>query len=60
MRGRLGATLSPRTPSPLFVRRPYPEMFRERTPEEMEELRRAQERERAERYRGVYTTLASG
>jgi hypothetical protein len=34
-----------------------PEMFRERTPEEMEELRRKQERERAERYRGVYTTL---
>src|SRR5215211_300768 len=32
-------------------------MFRERTPEEMEELRREQERERAERYRGVYTTL---
>jgi len=34
------------------------EMFRERTPEEMQELRRTQERERAERYRGVYTTLA--
>jgi hypothetical protein len=34
-----------------------PEMFRERTPEEMEELPRAQERERAERYRGVYTSL---
>ena len=34
-----------------------PEMFRERKPEEMEELRRAHERERAERYRGVYTTL---
>jgi hypothetical protein len=32
-------------------------MFRERTPEEMEELGRGQERERAERYRGVYTTL---
>jgi hypothetical protein len=34
-----------------------PEMFRERTLEEMEELRSARERERAERYRGVYTTL---
>jgi site-specific DNA recombinase len=34
-----------------------PEMFRERTPEEMEEIRRTRERERAERYRGVYTTL---
>src|SRR3712207_4393456 len=34
-----------------------PEMFRERTAEEMEELRRIRERERAERYRGVYTTL---
>jgi len=34
-----------------------PEMFRERTPEEMQEFRRKQERERAERYRGVYTTL---
>jgi hypothetical protein len=33
------------------------EMFRERTPEEMEMLRRKHERERAERYRGVYTTL---
>ncbi len=32
-------------------------MFRERTPEEMEELRLAEERERAERYRGVYTNL---
>ena len=36
---------------------PSPEMFRERTPEEMEEFRRTHERERAERYRGVYTTL---
>lgn len=34
-----------------------PEMFRERTPEEIEELRCAQESERAERYRDVYTTL---
>jgi hypothetical protein len=34
-----------------------PEMFRERTREEMQELRRAHERERAERYRGVYTSL---
>jgi hypothetical protein len=34
-----------------------PEMFRERTPKEMEELRRKQELERSERYRGVYTTL---
>jgi hypothetical protein len=34
-----------------------PKMFRERTPEELEELLRKQERERAERYRGVYTTL---
>lgn len=34
-----------------------PEMFRERTPEEKEELRLAEERERAERYRGVYTSL---
>jgi hypothetical protein len=33
------------------------EMFCERTPEEMEMLRRKHERERAERYRGVYTTL---
>lgn len=32
-------------------------MFRERAPEEMEELRLAEERERAERYRGVYTSL---
>ncbi|HEX2739200.1 MAG TPA: hypothetical protein VHM69_02040 [Rubrobacter sp.] len=41
----------------LPVFRPSPNMFRERTPEEMEELRRVRERERAERYRGVYTTL---
>jgi hypothetical protein len=34
-----------------------PEMFRERTPEEKEELRLAEERERAERYRDVYTSL---
>jgi hypothetical protein len=34
-----------------------PEMFRERKPEEMEQLRSAQDRERAERYRGVYTSL---
>jgi hypothetical protein len=34
-----------------------PEVFRERTPEEKEELRLAEERERAERYRGVYTSL---
>ncbi len=34
-----------------------PEMFRERTPQEMEELQCAGERERAERYRGVYTSL---
>jgi hypothetical protein len=34
-----------------------PEMFRERTPEEMEEFRCAEERERAERYQGVYTSL---
>ena len=34
-----------------------PEMFRKRTQEEMEELQRAEERERAERYRGVYTSL---
>ena len=32
-------------------------MFRELTPGKMEELRREQERERAERYRGVYTIL---
>ena len=32
-------------------------MFRERTPEEKEELTREQERERAERYGGVYTSL---
>jgi hypothetical protein len=32
-------------------------MFRERTPEEKEELRLAEERERAERYRDVYTSL---
>ncbi len=35
-----------------------PGMFRERTPEEMEELHLAEERERAERYRGVYTSLS--
>ena len=34
-----------------------PELFRERTPEEKEELIQEQERERAERYRGVYTNL---
>ena len=33
-----------------------PGMFRERTPEEMEELIR--EQERAERYRSVYTNLS--
>jgi hypothetical protein len=32
-------------------------LLRERTPEEMGELRRTQERERAERYLGVYTFL---
>jgi hypothetical protein len=32
-------------------------MFRERTPEEKEGLRLTEERERAERYRGVYTSL---
>ena len=32
-------------------------MFRERTPGEIEEIQRTQERERAERYRDVYTTL---
>lgn len=42
----------------LPVFRLSPDMFRERTPEEMEELRRVRERERAERYRGVYTTLS--
>jgi hypothetical protein len=41
----------------LPVFRLSPEMFRERTPEEMDELRRVRERERAERYRSVYTTL---
>jgi site-specific DNA recombinase len=34
-----------------------PEMFRKRTAGEMEEIRCRQERERAERYRDVYTTL---
>jgi hypothetical protein len=34
-----------------------PEIFRKRTSGEMGELRHAQERERAERYRGVYTNL---
>src|SRR5215207_7296083 len=33
-------------------------MFRERIPEELEELIREQERERAERYRAVYTNLS--
>jgi hypothetical protein len=32
-------------------------MFRKRTPGEMEELRHAQERGRAQRYRRVYTNL---
>ncbi len=32
-------------------------MFRERTPEEKEELRLAEERGRAERYLAVYTSL---
>jgi hypothetical protein len=32
-------------------------MFRERTPEGREELRVAEERQRAERYRGVCTSL---
>ena len=34
-----------------------PEMFRERTPEEMEELREKQERERGQRYRAMYELL---
>jgi len=34
-----------------------PEMFRERILQEKEGLRLAEERERAERYRGVYTSL---
>ncbi len=34
-------------------------MFRERTLQEKEGLRLAEERERAERYRGVYTSLGS-
>jgi hypothetical protein len=31
-----------------------PEIFRERTPEEIEELRKGQERERGQRYRAMY------
>jgi hypothetical protein len=34
-----------------------PKMFRERTPEEVEGLRLGRERERAERYRAMYTNL---
>ena len=34
-----------------------PEIFRERTPEEMEELREKQERERGQRYRAMYELL---
>ena len=34
-----------------------PEMFRERTRGEMEQIRRRQEHERAERHRAMYTTL---
>lgn len=34
-----------------------PEIFRVRPTEEMEELRRAQDRDRAERYKNVYTSL---
>jgi hypothetical protein len=34
-----------------------PEIFRVRTTEEMEELRHAQDRDRAERYKSVYTSL---
>ena len=34
-----------------------PEMFRKRTQEEIGKLRPAEQRERAERYRGVYTSL---
>jgi hypothetical protein len=34
-----------------------PGMFRERTPEEVEGLRLGRERERAERYRAMYTNL---
>jgi hypothetical protein len=37
-----------------------PEMFRERTPEEKEKLRHAEEHGSAERYRGVYTSLGPG
>ncbi len=34
-----------------------PEMFRERTPEELEELRNEQERRRGQRYRAMYELL---
>jgi len=41
----------------LFIGHVTPDMYRERTPEEIEELRRAEERKRSARYREMYQTL---
>ncbi len=42
----------------LLVSTVSPEMFRERTPQEVQELREARDLQDAERYRHVYTTLS--
>jgi hypothetical protein len=50
--------LPERTPeNPLGIYKLTPERIRKRAPEELEELRRARERERGERYRELYAML---